>query len=90
MILTPVFNRELMFFKLTNPKEAKSWLTKDKFSNNITRSKWIVGIVSNRIVVSKFKGDSLVMIRPVFPYPSIAVNKGQGDTNDQKSFLPSG
>lgn len=57
---------------------------------DITRSKWIVGIEANRIVVSKFKGDSLAMIRPVFPYPSPAVNKGQGDTIDQKSFLPSG
>lgn len=41
----------------------------------------------NRIVVSKIENDEVVMSRPVYPYPSIAVYGGSGDPSLESSFI---
>ena len=40
----------------------------------------------HRIVLSKSEKGSLIMTRPVFPYPSIAAYKGEGDPKDHNSY----
>ena len=40
-----------------------------------------------RVVVSKTENDEVVMTRPVFPYPGIAVYDGSGDPNKEGSFV---
>lgn len=41
----------------------------------------------HKIILSKYENDSLVMTRPVFPYPSVAGYNGQGDPNDHNNFI---
>lgn len=49
------------------------------------------GTAPNRIVATKFVGDDpakgIAMQRPLCPYPSKAWYKGEGDTNDARSFI---
>jgi len=40
-----------------------------------------------RIVLSKKEKDKVVMTRPVYPYPKVAVYSGKGDTNLEKNFI---
>ncbi len=40
-----------------------------------------------RLVVSKMEKDKVIMTRPVFPYPKVAVYVGKGDTNLEKNFI---
>ncbi|MEP7376953.1 MAG: tannase/feruloyl esterase family alpha/beta hydrolase [Chitinophagaceae bacterium] len=40
-----------------------------------------------RLVMSKKEKDKIVMTRPVFPYPKVAVYSGKGDTNLEKNFI---
>jgi len=41
----------------------------------------------DRIIVSKTKNDEVIMTRPVYPYPRIAVYDGSGDPNVESSFI---
>lgn len=51
-------------------------------------SDWVEnGKVPHKIVLSKAEDESVIMTRPVFPYPSIASYKGAGDPNDQNSYI---
>ena len=51
-------------------------------------SDWVEnGEAPERIIVSKYVKNELVMSRPVYPYPAKAVYKGTGDTNDESSFV---
>ena len=43
--------------------------------------------VPERLVVSKMEKDKVIMTRPVFPYPKVAVYIGKGDTNLEKNFV---
>jgi feruloyl esterase len=40
-----------------------------------------------RLVLSKKEKDKIVMTRPVFPFPKVAVYSGKGDTNLEKNFI---
>jgi hypothetical protein len=40
-----------------------------------------------RVVLSKKENNKVVMTRPVFPYPKVAVYSGKGDTNLEKNFI---
>ena len=40
-----------------------------------------------RLVLSKKEKDKIVMTRPVFPFPKVAVYGGKGDTNLEKNFI---
>ena len=40
-----------------------------------------------RLVMSKKEKDKIIMTRPVFPYPRVAVYSGKGDTNLEKNFI---
>ena len=40
-----------------------------------------------RLVLSKRVKDKIVMTRPVFSYPKVAVYSGKGDTNLEKNFI---
>jgi feruloyl esterase len=40
-----------------------------------------------RIVLSKKEKGKIIMTRPVFPYPKVAVYSGKGDTNLEKNFI---
>jgi feruloyl esterase len=42
-----------------------------------------------KVIVSKSEKNKAVMTRPVFPFPSIAVYDGKGNTNDANSFTKS-
>ena len=44
-------------------------------------------IAPDRIVLSKKVNDKVVMTRPVFPFPKVAVYSGTGDTNLEKNFM---
>jgi len=44
------------------------------------------GSPPDRITLSKKENETIVMTRPVFPYPSIAVYDGSGDPNRESSF----
>ncbi len=53
---------------------------------------WIQDWVENgnapeRIVVSKYDRDEVVMTRPVYPYPDKAIYSGKGDPNLESSFI---
>jgi hypothetical protein len=37
--------------------------------------------------MSKKENEKVVMTRPVFPYPKVAVYSGKGDTNLETSFV---
>jgi feruloyl esterase len=49
------------------------------------------GVAPERIVATKYENDDptqgVVMTRPLCPYPQIAVYKGQGNTNEEESFV---
>jgi len=45
------------------------------------------GNPSDRIIVSKIENDEVVMTRPIYPYPRIAVYDGSGDPNIDSSFI---
>lgn len=40
-----------------------------------------------RVVLSKKEKDKVVMTRPVFPFPKVAVYSGKGDINLEKNFV---
>jgi feruloyl esterase len=40
-----------------------------------------------RLVLSKKDKDKIIMTRPIFPYPKVAVYSGKGDTNLEKNFI---
>ena len=40
-----------------------------------------------RVVLSKKEKDKIVMTRPVFPFPKVAVYGGKGETNLEKNFI---
>lgn len=40
-----------------------------------------------RLVLTKKEKDKVVMTRPVFPFPKVAVYSGQGDPNREKNFI---
>jgi feruloyl esterase len=44
------------------------------------------GKAPERVVMSKKKDGKIVMTRPVFPYPKVAVYKGKGNPNVETSF----
>jgi len=44
-------------------------------------------IAPDRIVLSKKVNNKVVMTRPVFPFPKVAVYSGKGDTNLEKNFV---
>ena len=45
------------------------------------------GVSPEKIIVSKYKDNELVMSRPVYPYPAKAIYKGTGDPNIESSFM---
>ena len=51
----------------------RDWVEKDK--------------APERLVMSKKEKDKIIMTRPVFPYPRVAVYSGKGDTNLEKNFV---
>jgi len=60
--------------------------------DDIDRLKLIRDWVENdkapeRLVLSKKEKNKIVMSRPVFPYPKVAVYSGKGDTNLEKNFI---
>ncbi len=44
------------------------------------------GAAPERVIVSKMEADSVIMTRPVFPYPEKAIWDGKGDPNSEESF----
>jgi Tannase and feruloyl esterase len=40
-----------------------------------------------RVILSKEDNGKIVMTRPVFPFPSVSVYSGKGDTNQDKNFI---
>jgi feruloyl esterase len=40
-----------------------------------------------RIILTKFENDELIMTRPVYPFPGIAVYVGFGDPNVESSYI---
>ena len=40
-----------------------------------------------RVIMSKRENGKVVMTRPVFPFPKVAVYNGKGDTNQQQNFV---
>jgi feruloyl esterase len=50
---------------------------------------WVEGgKAPDKLVASKKENGKVVMSRPLFPYPQIAVFKGSGDPNSAESFEP--
>jgi len=47
------------------------------------------GAAPERVIVSKMEADSIIMTRPVFPYPEKAIYDGKGDPNREDSFRAS-
>ena len=45
------------------------------------------GVAPEKIIVSEKEENQVVMSRPVFPYPSRTVYKGEGDPNQADSFV---
>ena len=45
------------------------------------------GIAPERVIMSKKENDKVVMTRPVFPFPKVAVYTGKGDANEQQNFI---
>ena len=59
--------------RLTWLKLIRDWLENDK--------------APERVVMSKKGKDNIVMTRPVFPFPKVAVYSGKGDTDLEKNFI---
>ena len=47
------------------------------------------GVAPQRVILSKMEADSIVMMRPVFPYPEKAIYDGKGNPNHEDSFKAS-
>jgi feruloyl esterase len=44
------------------------------------------GVAPERVIMSKKEDNKIVMTRPVFAFPKVAVYGGSGDTNNEKNF----
>lgn len=44
------------------------------------------GTAPERVILTKVEDDSIIMTRPVFPYPEKAIWDGKGDPNSEESF----
>jgi feruloyl esterase len=40
-----------------------------------------------RVIMSKKENGKVVMTRPVFPFPKMAVYSGKGDKNQEQNFI---
>ncbi len=45
------------------------------------------GKAPERVIVSKSQQEKVVMTRPVYPYPRMAVYDGDGDSNEAGNFV---
>ncbi len=45
------------------------------------------GKAPERVVMTKKQNDKIIMTRPVFPFPKVAIYSGKGDTNSEKNFI---
>ena len=57
------------------------------FDMQTALEQWVErGVTPERIVATRGVNGVIDRLRPLCPYPQVAVYKGQGDTNDAASF----